>query len=137
MAYTDALDDEKSATAAGFLDHAKAWFAAHGITSIERIVNDNGACFCSKVFAEAVLAARHQRIRPHTPRHNGKVERYNWILAEEFLYARTWHSEQERTDGLVVWNLHCNYHRPHGAHDEQPPASVAPVTVNNVLASYI
>jgi transposase InsO family protein len=136
LAYTEALDDEKGATAAGFLDRAKAWFAEHGITSIERIVTDNGACYRSKVFAETVRPARRQRIKPYTPRHNGKVERYNRILAEEFLYARTWHSEEERVDALLVWNLHYNYHRPHGAHDGRPPASAAPVSVHNVLASY-
>ena len=111
LAYTEALDDEKGMTAAEFLERARTWFAANGITSIERIVTDNGACYRSKVFAEAVLPARHQRITPYTPRHNGKVERYNRILAEEYLYARTWHSEQERADELVLWNLHYNYHR--------------------------
>lgn len=137
LAYTESLDDEKGVTAAGFLERAKTWFAAQGITSIERIVTDNGACYRSKVFGEAVLPARHQRITPYTPRHNGKVERYNRILAEEFLYARTWRSERERADGLQLWNLHYNYHRPHGAHDGQPPGTAAPVAVNNVLASYI
>lgn len=136
LAYTEALDDEKGMTAVEFLERARTWFAAHGITRMERIVTDNGACYRSKVFAEAVTPARHQRIRPYTPRHNGKVERYNRILAEEYLYARTWHSEQERADGLVLWNLHYNYHRPHGAHHGQPPASAAPAAVNNVLASY-
>ena len=136
LAYSEALDDEQGTTAAGFLERTKTWFAAHGITAIERVVTDNGACYRSKVFAEAVLPARHQRITPFTPRHNGKVERYNRILAEEFLYARTWRSEQERADGLVLWNLHYNYHRPHGAHDGQPPASAAPSAVKNVLASY-
>lgn len=136
LAYTEVLDDEKGMTAARFVERATAWFAAHGIYTIERIVTDNGACYRSKVFVEAVLPARQQRITPYTPRHNGKVERYNRILAEEFLYARTWHSEQERADGLVLWNLHYNYHRPHGAHDGQPPASAAPLAVNNVLASY-
>lgn|GEM_PF-3833990 len=34
---------------------------------IERIVTDNGACYRSKVFAEAVLPARQQRITPYTP----------------------------------------------------------------------
>lgn len=136
LAYTEALDNEKGATAAGFLERAKTWFASHGITTIERIVTDNGACYRSKVLAKAVLPARQQRITPYTPRHNGKVERYNRILAEEFLYVRTWQSEQERADGLVLWNLHYNYHRPHGAHDGQPPASAATVAVNNVLASY-
>lgn len=136
LAYTEALDDEKGLTAAGFLERAKTWFAAHGLTSKERIVTDNGACYRSQDFAAAVLPARHQRITPYTPRHNGKVERYNRILAEEFLYARVWHSEQERVDGLRHWNLHYNYHRPHGGHDGQPPASVTPATVNNVFASY-
>ena len=73
------------------------------------------------------------RIRP---KHNGKVERYNRILSEELLYARTWRSEQERVDALVTWNVHYNYHRPHGAHGGQPPASATPSDVNNVLASY-
>lgn len=127
VAYTEALDDEQGATAAAFLDRAKTWFAAHGITSIERIVTDNGACYRSKVFVAAVLPARHQQIKPYTPRHNGKVERYNRILAEEFLYARTWHSEQERAEAIALWNLHYNYHRPHGAHGGQPSASTAPV----------
>ncbi|WP_353810454.1 IS481 family transposase [Agromyces sp. SYSU T00194] len=136
LAYTEALDDEKGATAAEFLDRAKEWFAAHGITSIERVVTDNGACYRAKVFAETVRPARHQRITPYTPRHNGKVERYNRILAEDFLYARTWRSEQERADALVLWNLHYNYHRPHGAHGGSPPAAITPASVNNVLASY-
>lgn len=78
----------------------------------------------------------HQRITPYTPRHNGKIERYNRILAEDFLYARTWHSEQERAATLEVWNRHYNYHRPHGAHDGQPPTSATPSRAINVLASY-
>lgn len=134
--YTEALDDEKGATAAAFLDRAREWFAVHGITTIERIVTDNGACYRSKVFAEAMSNSRHQRITPYPPRHNGKIERYNRILAEEFLYARTWNSERERADGLVLWNLHYNYHRPHGAHEGQPSASRTPNSVNNVMASY-
>lgn len=133
----EALDDEKGATAAGFLERAKTWFAAHGIATIERIVTDNGACYRSKAFAEAARPARQQRITPYTPRHNGKVERYNRILAEEFL----WHpapgiQSANRADGLVLWNQHYNYHRPHGAHHGRPPASATPVAVNNVLASY-
>ena len=136
LAYTEALSDEKAVTAVAFLDRARAWFAAHGITRIERIVTDNGSCYRASAFAAAMGESRHQRIAPYTPRHNGKVERYNRILAEEFLYARTWHSEHERAAALDVWNQHYNYHRPHGAHDGQPPALATPTPVNNVLASY-
>jgi transposase InsO family protein len=136
LAYTEALPDEKAVTAIAFLDRARAWFAAHGIVQIERIVTDNGPCYRASAFAAAVGGSRHQRITPYTPRHNGKVERYNRILSEEFLYSRTWVSEQERADALRTWNLHYNYHRPHSAHDKQPPASQAPLRVNNVLAAY-
>jgi len=30
---------------------------------------------------DAMVKSRHQRITPYTPRHNGKIERYNRILA--------------------------------------------------------
>lgn len=136
LAYTEALPDEKAVTAVAFLDRARAWFAAHGITQIERIVTDNGSCYRANAFTAAIGESRHQRITPYTPRHNGKVERYNRILAEEFLYARTWHSEQERVAALEFWNRHYNYHRPHGAHNGQPPALATPTPVHNVLASY-
>jgi len=85
LAYTEALPDEKAVTAVAFLDRARAWFAAHGITQLERIVTDNGSCYRAAAFADAIGDSRHQRITPYTPRHNGKIERYNRILAEEFL----------------------------------------------------
>jgi transposase InsO family protein len=136
LAYTEALPDEKAVTAVAFMDRARAWFASHGIAHIERIVTDNGACYRAHVFAEALGTSRHQRITPYTPRHNGKVERYNRILSEEFLYAREWTSEADRSKAIEVWNVHYNYHRPHGAAGGQPPASLVPVRVNNLVASY-
>lgn len=40
-------------------------------------------CYRVHDFATVLRGARHQRIT----RHSGKVERYNRILSEEFLYA--------------------------------------------------
>ncbi|MFG1772871.1 IS481 family transposase [Nocardia salmonicida] len=137
LAYTEALDNEKAVTAVAFLHRARIWFAAHGITRIERVVTDNGACYRSGAFARALLGSRHQRIAPYTPRHNGKVERYNRIISEEFLYARTWTSEKQRADALAMWNIHYNYHRPHGAVGGRPPAARVQHGVTNVTASYI
>lgn len=97
LAYTEALPDEKAVTAIAFLHRARTRLAAHGITRIERTVTDNDACYRAESFTRTLLGARHQRIAPYTPRHNGKVERYNRILAEEFLYARTWTSKAQRT----------------------------------------
>ncbi|MGW5587692.1 IS481 family transposase [Streptomyces sp. NPDC003857] len=136
LAYTEALPDEKAATAIAFMHRARAWFAAHGITHFERIVTDNGACYRANAFARALLGSRHQRITPYTPRHNGKVERYNRIIGEEFLYAHTWLSEDQRRTALGVWNVHYNYHRPHSGAGGQPPASRLADHATNVLASY-
>ncbi|SIR23881.1 Integrase core domain-containing protein [Micromonospora avicenniae] len=137
LAYTEALPDEKATTAVAFMQRARAWFAAHGITRIERIVTDNGACYRAEAFARALLGSRHQRITPYTPRHNGKVERYNRIISEELLYARTWTSEDQRREALGVWNIHYNYHQPHGAAGGRPPAARLRDGVTNVQASYI
>ncbi|MGW4529303.1 IS481 family transposase, partial [Amycolatopsis sp. NPDC004378] len=136
LAYTEALPDEKARTAIGFVHRARAFFAAHGITHIHRLVTDNGSCYRANDFATVLRGARHQRITPYTPRHNGKVERYNRILAEEFLYAHVWLSEEHRTAALAVWNIHYNYHRPHTAAGNRPPVTRLHAGVTNVMASY-
>jgi transposase InsO family protein len=114
LAYTEGLDDEKALTAVGFVHRARVFFAAHGIDYVHRIVTDNGPCYKARDFAKVLHGARHQRIRPYTPRHNGKVERYNRILAEEFLYASEWSSDLQRRQALQIWNIHYNYHRGRG-----------------------
>ncbi len=137
LAYTEALPDETGRTAVGFWARARAWFAAHGITMITRIVTDNGSCYRSNAFSRATgHAARHQRTRPFTPQHNGKVERYQRILAEELLYARPFASEAARAQAIAVWNVHYNYHRPHTAVGNQPPAARLDLGITNVLRSY-
>jgi transposase InsO family protein len=136
LAYTEALSDERATTTIGFFHRARAFFAAHGITRIVRVITDNGSNYRAKDFTRAVLgcASRHQRTRPYTPRHNGKVERYQRILAEELLYARPWTSEAERAAAITVWNIHYNYHRAHTAAGDQPPASRLHTGVTNVMS---
>lgn len=137
LAYTEPLADEKGHTAAGFLARAKVWFAAHGITHFHRVVTDNGACYRSGDFARIVgTKTRHRKTKPFTPKHNGKVERYQRILAEELLYAREFICEDERTAAIAVWNVHYNYHRPHSTADGQPPASRLTTGVTNLQPSY-
>lgn len=134
LAYTEPLEDETAATTIGFLHRAFAFFAAHGITRITRLVSDNGANYRSNAFARAIRGkvSRHQRTRPYTPRHNGKVERFQRITADEFLYAEVFESEQQRRDRHGVWLHHYNYHRPHTACGDQPPASRLHTVVDNV-----
>src|SRR5699024_11971907 len=117
------LPDEKGTTAAAFLARAKVWFAAHGITHIHRVVTDNGACYRSGDFARIVgQRTRHQKTKPYTPRHNGKVERYQRILAEELRYARKFKNEEERSSEISAGNIQYNYNRRHSRAGGWPPA---------------
>src|SRR5699024_7041310 len=137
LSYTEPLSDEKGATAAAFLARAKVWFAAHGISHIHRVVTDNGACYRSGDFERIVGShTKHQKTKPYTPRHNGKVERYQRILAEELLYAREFSSEDARSTAIAVWNIHDNYHRPHSGAGGRPPASRLRTGVTTVQPSY-
>ena len=139
LAYTEAVDDERGPTAAGFWRRARVFFAAHGITRVNRVITDNGSCYRSRRFNDALEVGRHQYTAPYTPRHNGKVERYNRILAEELLYARPYTSEAARTQAIRVWNIHYNYHRPHTAIGDLPPAakarSIAPLWEKSVVTA--
>ena len=133
LAYTESLPDERAVTAAAFLRRATAFFTAHGIT-VEKLLTDNGSCYRSHQFDAALpTGARHRFTRPHHPQTNGKVERYNRTLGAEFAYARPWTSETQRADYLQRWLIHYNYHRAHTATGNQPPATLAPATVTNVM----
>jgi transposase InsO family protein len=122
LAYSEALDDERAATAVAFWCRAQAFFAAHGIT-VERVLTDNGACYRSLTWREANLAAgiRHSRTRPRRPQTNGKVERLNRTLLEEWAYKRLYTSEKARRAALPGWLHQYNHHRPHTALGNLPP----------------
>lgn len=137
LAYTEPLENETSATAIGPLHRAFAFFAAHGITRITRLVSDNGPNCRSNAFARSILGkvSRHQRTRAYTPRQDGKVERFQRITAEDFLYAEVVTSEQERLDRHAVWLHHYSYHRPRTACGDQPPASRLHAGVDNVMTN--
>ncbi|UPU87588.1 IS481 family transposase [Demequina sp. TMPB413] len=136
LAYTEHLADEKASTTIGFYARARAFFKAHGIERVVTVVTDNGANYRAKDFIRtiAATASRHQYIRPYTPRHNGKVERYNRIIANELLYARIWLSEAQRAAAIERWNIHYNYHRDHTAIGDRPPASRLKARVTNVMS---
>ncbi len=138
LAYTEALENETAATTIGFFHRAREFFAAHGITRISRLVTDNGVNYTSRAFHRSTCAfiGRHQRTRIYTPRHNGKTERDQRLMTDECLYARAYDCENERRDAIGVWNHHYNYHRPHTACGDQPPASRLHATVDNVMTNY-
>ncbi|SEB31037.1 Integrase core domain-containing protein [Streptomyces melanosporofaciens] len=125
LAYTEALDDEKAVSAVAFWHRAAAFLAAHGITPIRRCLADNGACYRSGTWADALAATgtKHKRTRPYTPRTNGKVERYQGTLAREWAYVRGYASEHERRAALADFLNYYNHERPHASLGGQPPIS--------------
>jgi transposase InsO family protein len=126
LAYSEIHPDERGGTCAGFLRRAAAFFAAHGITRIERVMSDNAFAYRhSAAFAQALadLGARHILIRPHCPWTNGKVERFNRTLLREWAYSRVFSSNAERAECLPEWLGHYNTRRRHSSLGGLPPIS--------------
>ena len=124
VAYSEVLNDETQLTASAFWTRACAWFAAHGI-SVQALLTDNGSAYRSRAFGQtcAQTGVRHHFTRPYRPQTNGKVERFNRTLLEEWAYVRVYHSEQARTAALARWLHTYNHHRDHTALGNKPPIS--------------
>ena len=124
LAYSEILADERKETATAFWQRAHTWFAAAGIT-IQRVMTDNGSCYKSLLWRDALATAgiTHKRIRPYRPQTNGKVERFNRTLLDEWAYARPYRSEAERRAAFDTWLHIYNHHRGHTALGGLPPAS--------------
>lgn len=122
--YSEILSDETQATASAFLTNAIAAFAAHGV-KIQRVMADNGSCYRSRAFGNVRAGAgiSHKRTRPYRPQTNGKGERFNRILPEEWAYARAYTSETERQGCCQDFIDHYNQRRPHTALKGASPSS--------------
>lgn len=126
LGYSELLLDERKQTAAEFWTRANAYFASAGIT-VRRVLTDNGACYRSKPFAEALgETITHKRTRPYRPQTNGKVERFNRTMLEEWAYARPYASETERAASFPQWLHTYNHHRGHTALGGKSPADLVP-----------
>ena len=125
LAYTEILADERKETAAAFWPRANAWFAECGIT-VRKVLTDNGSCYRSHIFRDALDDIKHRRTRPYRPQTNGKVERFHRTLADEWAYARLYSSDAERCAEFPRWLHTYNHHRGHTALGGQPPASCVP-----------
>lgn len=125
LAYTELLTDERKDTAAAFWTRANAWFTSHGIV-IRKVLTDNGSCYRSRTFAEALGSVVHKRTRPYRPQTNGKVERFHRTLADEWAYAQLYRSDGQRCAAFTSWLHTYNHHRGHTALAGHPPASRVP-----------
>jgi transposase InsO family protein len=129
LAYSEVHKDETSVTNIGFWRRAKAFFERYGIT-VERVLTDNGSCYRSKDFAAELMhdAIKHTFTKPYKPQTNGKIERFNRTLLNEWAYARPYRSEAARIRALDTWLHLYNHHRHHTAIGG-PPIS----RVNNLV----
>ncbi|MGW2421444.1 IS481 family transposase [Streptomyces sp. NPDC001709] len=135
LAYSEIHPDEKAATCAAFLRRAAAFFTTCGIARIERVLTDNAWPY-RKSFAWrqalADLGATGKLTRIYRPQTNGKVERFNRTLLDEWAYLRPYTTNQERSEALADFLHTYNHHRCHTALGGRPPIS----RVNNASGQY-
>jgi transposase InsO family protein len=132
VAYTEIHGDERKETCASFIANAIAWFATHGVV-VGEVLTDNGPSYRSYAFRDALGAVRHRFTRRFRPQTNGKVERFNRTLLEEWAYVRPYRSEAERMRALDRWLHLYNHHRCHTSLGGEPPIS----RLNNLSGHYI
>lgn len=126
LSYSELMSDERKESAAQFWERANAYFTAAGIT-VQRVLTDNGSCYRSKLFATTLgQGIKHKFTRPYRPQTNGKVERYNRTMLEEWAYARAYTSEAERAAAFPDFLHHYNHHRGHTALKGDSPADRVP-----------
>ena len=135
IAYSEIHTDEKADTVTAFTRRALDWFLDQGVVC-ERLMTDNAFSYTqSRSFAELLRrrAIRHIRIRPYTPRTNGKVERFHQTLMREWAYALEYASSDARREALPHWIDHYNERRTHSALGNRTPRE----RVRDVLGSDI
>lgn len=132
LAYSEILTDERKETAAAFWQRANAFFADAGIT-VQAVMTDNGACYRSRLFKTTLGdGIKHRFTKPYRPQTNGKVERFNRTLAQEWAYADTYYSDEARAATYANWLHYYNHHRPHTGIGGLTPAD----RVHNLTGNY-
>ncbi len=135
LAYAEIHPDETTATCAAFLRRAAEHFAALGIGRIERVMTDNALAYRrGRAWHQALhdLNAQARFTRRYRPQTNGKAERFNRTMADEWLYARPFTTGQDRANALPSWLHTYNHHRGHTALAGQPPIT----RINNGAGPY-
>ena len=134
LAYSEIHPNERADTCAAFLVRCNQFFAAHGVV-LERVMTDNAQVYRrAHLFREAIilLGVRQVFTRPFRPQTNGKVERFNRTLLEEWAYVRPYRDNRHRSQLLEGWLHLYNYHRSHTALGGLSPVA----RLNNLPGNY-
>jgi transposase-like protein len=116
LAYVEIHPNERADTCVEFWTRARAFFADHNIT-VTGVMTDNAKAYLCDRFQNAITTggARHWPIPPYRPQLNGKAERLNRTLQEEWAYHQPWPDNPTRTQALDTWLHSYNHHRHHTA----------------------
>ena len=134
LAFSEVHRDETASTVGLFVRRALAWFAARGVR-FQAVMTDNAWAYRygrDYQVALAEIGARRVFIPPYSPQINGKVERFNRTLLEEWAYSQPFTSNQQRHHLLEAWLHRYNYHRTHTALKGRSPID----RVNNLCGNY-
>ncbi len=134
LAYSEIHANERADTCAAFLVRSSQCFAAHGVV-VERVMTDNAQVYRrAHLFREAIilLGVRQVCTRPFRPQTNGKVERFNRTLLEEWAYVHPYRDNGHRSQ-LLEGRLHLyNHHRSRTALGGLSPVA----RLNNLPGNY-
>jgi len=134
LAYSEIFSDETRRSCLRFLFNALRFFRRHGI-AVERVMTDNGPAFKSRRYAKALrlLAIRHKRTRPYSPKTNGKAERFVQTSLREWAYAKAYDTSEQREAELNAFLFRYNWHRPHTSLKARPPISRLGLSEDDLL----
>ncbi|PJK12631.1 hypothetical protein CO613_11285 [Lysobacteraceae bacterium NML07-0707] len=92
---------------------------------IKRVLTDNGSVFRFKLFR--AVCTRHGIVQKFTRTYrlqaNGRAERFIQSSPREWAYGWTYQNSAQRTQALLSWQHHYNWHRPHHGIAPLPPMS--------------
>ena len=119
LRFLAAYPEQSTYSSADFLKKLVKWYARRGIR-VECVQTDNGFEFTNRFSnskrdlltlfenTAAQLGIRHKRIRPYTPRHNGKVERSHREDQKRFYSSHSFFSLVDFAKQLAVHNRRSN-----------------------------